>query len=509
MAESFHLLRDPGFNVAYWNLPTRPVSRSATARWSSTATPLRLFHFSGFDPDAPAPALQAPGPDPPRRRTRPRASSAATTPTRCSRDGLDEVARLAVHVRHARASGIPLDRAHAPRSTATRARRRASTARSFTTDGEARVPRPAATRRPRRRRRHGVTRYLAALHEHAPRPAARLPRPRRRRDATASSAGRTRSARDEVPIPEALLLPADRAGGRRPAPADARGRRRRSASTSPATSRSELGVGEVARQVIAALDAHGRAGAAGRAARAEQPPGPRVRRAAAARRRRSRSTSSASTPTCCPQFAADVGRGLLRGPLHDRRVVVGGSRASRALAAARSTTSTRSGRAAASSPTRCRGLARPGRARCRCPSRRRAPPRRRAPRSGCPDGFVFLFTFDYNSVFERKNPLGAGRGVHARVPGRRRGRDARRSRASTPSTTPTTTTGCGSPRPSTRTCTLLDRYLDADEKNRLIASCDCYVSLHRSEGFGITMAEAMLLGKPVDRHRLLAATSTS
>ena len=28
-------------------------------------------------------------------------------------------------------------------------------------------------------------------------------------------------------------------------------------------------------------------------------------------------------------------------------------------------------------------------------------------------------------------------------------------------------------------------------------SADCYVSLHRSEGFGLTMAEAMLCGKPV------------
>ena len=27
--------------------------------------------------------------------------------------------------------------------------------------------------------------------------------------------------------------------------------------------------------------------------------------------------------------------------------------------------------------------------------------------------------------------------------------------------------------------------------------CDCYVSLHRSEGFGLTIAEAMLIGKPV------------
>jgi glycosyltransferase involved in cell wall biosynthesis len=31
----------------------------------------------------------------------------------------------------------------------------------------------------------------------------------------------------------------------------------------------------------------------------------------------------------------------------------------------------------------------------------------------------------------------------------------------------------------------------------LISSCDCYVSLHRSEGFGYTCAEAMAYGKPV------------
>jgi 2-polyprenyl-3-methyl-5-hydroxy-6-metoxy-1,4-benzoquinol methylase len=31
----------------------------------------------------------------------------------------------------------------------------------------------------------------------------------------------------------------------------------------------------------------------------------------------------------------------------------------------------------------------------------------------------------------------------------------------------------------------------------MIAACDCYVSLHRSEGFGLTVAEAMLLSKPV------------
>jgi glycosyltransferase involved in cell wall biosynthesis len=31
----------------------------------------------------------------------------------------------------------------------------------------------------------------------------------------------------------------------------------------------------------------------------------------------------------------------------------------------------------------------------------------------------------------------------------------------------------------------------------LIGNCDCYISLHRSEGFGLGMAEALALGKPV------------
>jgi glycosyltransferase involved in cell wall biosynthesis len=44
---------------------------------------------------------------------------------------------------------------------------------------------------------------------------------------------------------------------------------------------------------------------------------------------------------------------------------------------------------------------------------------------------------------------------------------------------------------------VLEGYLSPGEKNALIASCDCYVSLHRAEGFGLTLAEAMYFGRPV------------
>ena len=42
-----------------------------------------------------------------------------------------------------------------------------------------------------------------------------------------------------------------------------------------------------------------------------------------------------------------------------------------------------------------------------------------------------------------------------------------------------------------------DGYLSQDETRGLIRSSDCYISLHRSEGLGLGLAEAMYLGKPV------------
>ncbi len=45
--------------------------------------------------------------------------------------------------------------------------------------------------------------------------------------------------------------------------------------------------------------------------------------------------------------------------------------------------------------------------------------------------------------------------------------------------------------------TLIDATLDRPQLNALFQCADAYVSLHRSEGFGLTIAESMRLGKPV------------
>jgi glycosyltransferase involved in cell wall biosynthesis len=46
-------------------------------------------------------------------------------------------------------------------------------------------------------------------------------------------------------------------------------------------------------------------------------------------------------------------------------------------------------------------------------------------------------------------------------------------------------------------CYFIKKVLEKDQFNALIHNIDCYVSLHRSEGFGLVAAESMFLGKPV------------
>ena len=114
---------------------------------------------------------------------------------------------------------------------------------------------------------------------------------------------------------------------------------------------------------------------------------------------------------------------------------------------------------------------------------------------GLDDRFMFLFTFDFMSVSKRKNPMGLVEAF---------------KNAFAPGEGPQLVLKCinGETRPEKfaalhRTTegrddiTIMNRYLDPDMSAALMNLCDCYVSLHRSEGLGLTIAEAMLLGKPV------------
>jgi 2-polyprenyl-3-methyl-5-hydroxy-6-metoxy-1,4-benzoquinol methylase/glycosyltransferase involved in cell wall biosynthesis len=114
---------------------------------------------------------------------------------------------------------------------------------------------------------------------------------------------------------------------------------------------------------------------------------------------------------------------------------------------------------------------------------------------GAPEDFLFLFLFDFNSALARKNPLGlveaftrafeSGDGASLLIKSinaENHPESAARLREAI------------APHPHVQ---LLDRYFSATERFALLDSADCYVSLHRSEGFGLTPAETMFLGKPV------------
>ena len=111
-----------------------------------------------------------------------------------------------------------------------------------------------------------------------------------------------------------------------------------------------------------------------------------------------------------------------------------------------------------------------------------------------PEGYRFLFCFDMMSVFERKNPLGLvqafakgfspgdGAALLIKVVNGERNLGKLEQLKLTASRHPDVV--------------VIDGYLSVEENAALFAASDCYVSLHRSEGFGLTLAEAMALGKP-------------
>lgn len=118
-----------------------------------------------------------------------------------------------------------------------------------------------------------------------------------------------------------------------------------------------------------------------------------------------------------------------------------------------------------------------------------------APAPELPAGFRVLMIFDYLSTIQRKNPIGAIEayrqafapgdgaqlivksinGVH-RVEAREQVERAANGRSD---------------------IVLIDETISGAARDALVAACDCLLSLHRGEGFGLSLADAMAAGKPV------------
>ncbi len=118
---------------------------------------------------------------------------------------------------------------------------------------------------------------------------------------------------------------------------------------------------------------------------------------------------------------------------------------------------------------------------------------------GIPESpYVFLFFFDFRSYLDRKNPYAVLEAfdlllrerptADTRLVIKFNGAETRPDEAAALTARLTTWKD---------RVLLIDQTLSDNETKNLIRCCDCFVSLHRAEGFGRGIAEAMYLEKPV------------
>ncbi|HEY5540443.1 MAG TPA: glycosyltransferase, partial [Coriobacteriia bacterium] len=111
------------------------------------------------------------------------------------------------------------------------------------------------------------------------------------------------------------------------------------------------------------------------------------------------------------------------------------------------------------------------------------------------DETVFLYIWDYHSTEARKNPSGLVEAYRRAFP---EGSKARLVlKCINHENLPEADEKVRLAAVGRDDIVVIDRFLSRREMHGLLELCDCYVSPHRSEGFGYTPAEAMLLGKPV------------
>jgi glycosyltransferase involved in cell wall biosynthesis len=477
-----HILRGPGWNVAYWNLSVRTLTRSETG-FEVDGEPLRFFHYSGFDPDHPD--LLSCYEEETKRTP---VSDHPVLAQLCSRYA-DQLTRNG-HRAHSRithgfaetAAGLLLDR------YARRLYRRELLAAE---NGGGRFPPDPFDARGARAfedwlrapaAAHRVTRYLRALwHERADLrasfPDLQGPEARFYVD-WARALGRF----EPNVAPELVALETHRRRDPTPPGANVAG-----------YVRAESGVGAVSRAVVAALDA---AGAPSAIVPFTKTPS---RQESYSLDDRLQAPDYRTNIVCVnadalPGFAEEAGEAFFS----DRRTIAVWQwevevfpewMAASAQRVDEIWMSSEHAAQAVRERTSTPVLVFP------LPVPRPVPSRPSRTALGLPDGFVFLFCFDFDSVFERKNPLAAieafarafapGSGPHLvikSVRGEAHPDELDRLRAA------------AAARPDVH---VNDGYLPPGEQAALMAACDAYVSLHRAEGFGLTMAEAMALGKPV------------
>jgi glycosyltransferase involved in cell wall biosynthesis len=111
-----------------------------------------------------------------------------------------------------------------------------------------------------------------------------------------------------------------------------------------------------------------------------------------------------------------------------------------------------------------------------------------------PGEFIFLYSFDFNSTYTRKNPLAALEAFRKAFSPDDPARLVMKSLhgSENPAHMKALETAAEGLR-----VTFMDRSMSSGDNSDLTASCDVFVSLHRAEGFGLGIAEAMALGKPV------------
>ena len=505
-----HILRDPFYNVAWWNLANRDLVSTATG-YEVNGKVLRFFHFSGFSPDDPHVLSKHQGPSPPVLLSKNAALAriCGQYAARLLAAGYRETS-LQPYGFGRLPNGVPLDRRmrHLYRSKLVAAE-------------EGKADEPPSLFDPRYADRFidwlnepadgaPLSRYLAALYSDRPDVQLVYPNPAQGFLEWVRAFGRIEEGipSELVPGPTptaagTLRWKLSRRLGRNafvneapPAPAPAEARQPQALLPGVNVAgylRAELGVGEAARHLIAGIR------------RADLPYMTLTYSATTSRQEHDFDAERSGDPVydtniICVNadqilaFVDDVGRDFLSGRytiglwwweigyfpefLHGAfdvvdEVWVGSEFVAEAVAAE------------TSKPVHVLPLG------IELPN---VEPLSRA-QLGLPEGFLFLFSFDFLSVFERKNPLGLVEAF---------------KQAFAPGEGPTLVLKSinGDQKLSAleelRLATadrddilVVDRYLSAAEKNALTATCDAYVSLHRSEGFGLTMAEAMALGKPV------------